>query len=100
MDVDTENKVIRAYSGRAQEPEKEHDQGGVAVDENHSIDMARRLGLRAFAPVGDRSGDKDFAIAEFPYLVRRGRHLSGALFTANRALSFPITLNAFGCAFP
>jgi len=66
VNVDAENKVVRVYSGRAQEPEKEHDQRGVAIDENHSVETAGWLGLRPFAPVGDRSGNKDFAVAELP----------------------------------
>src|SRR5215469_17839302 len=100
VDVDTENKVIRTYSGHVQEPEKEHDQRGVAVDENHSVDTARWLGLRAFAPVGDCSGDEDFTVADFPDLGGRGRHLTGAAGSADLSLSRPVSVRAFGRALP
>src|ERR1700722_18341881 len=64
MDVHPKYQVVARDAGRVKEPQEKSDQRRIAVDEGHSLDMAVRLALGAFAPVGHSPGDEDLAIGD------------------------------------
>src|ERR1700689_4369248 len=69
VDEDTEDQLTLGNAGRREEPQEEFDQPRIAVHEADPVASAVRLVFRAFAPVGDRSGDDDLAVAELADLA-------------------------------